>query len=1024
MIKHPEEERTDDELMFTYAPYGLASISVEDGTWLRVNPAYAALLGRTEAELRNIPERELTHPDDRDSTDLGAILQELMREPFFEREKRYIHKDGSVLRVQVRYFLPGRREGESGSAPLRIFLQATDMTERKPLTLPPGLSPELKLLFKHSTRDLITCSTPDGILEYVSPSAQYVIGYKPEEMIGKSRFEFFHPEDVADMMATDSLVKAEGSMTCRIRHRDGHYIWSDMTICLLRGPDGKVTKRLTLGRNVTERKQHERLLTEAQRISNTGSWHWDLLQKRVHFSNEFRQIFGNALEAIYADQTAFMALVHKSDKWRVEKNIRDAVADGASGEMIYRIVLPDSSMKNILAQWKVMKDHEGRPVRVVGMVQDITARYQMEERLRASERNFRLISENSIDFISRHTADNRATFLYASPVCRSMLGYEPDEMVGSGWLSFIHEEDAAAFTGYLNAHLDGDGSETATFRFRRKDGSYVWLESTRSFTRDEAGRAEEMIVVSRDITERRRFDLQLQEYKSLFDNNPAGVASLDLKGNLLTANAGQSLLTGYTQQELVQSHFGPLIDPPDLAKAADHFEKAARGEPQNYEIGLRHKDGRRIEVSVINVPIVLDNRIVGVYGITTDITERKRYIEQIEKLSYEHSLILNSVSEGILGLDLEGRTTFINPSGASMLGFTQDELLSSGKRGFLQQTMAGGTHFAPGDSPIRHALQEGLSLQNKEAVFWRKDGSSFLASYHVTPLFDGWQRKGAVVVFFDITNEKEIIRAKEAAEHADRAKSEFLAIMSHEIRTPMNGIIGMTEMLTETELSQEQRTYTDIILRSSDKLLNILNEILDLSKIEAGKMELASEPYKLREVMDGMLELFAARAAEKNIALTCSIADDVPDLLIGDEARLRQVLINLVGNGVKFTDHGSVTLTVRNESAAGSEDILLRFKVKDTGIGIPLDKQDLLFQSFSQLHPAISRKYGGTGLGLSICKKFVELMGGSIGVESREGEGSTFDFSLRTRPWKEEQRGEASAEAILAAYSLAKKKPR
>ncbi|BCG56889.1 ATP-binding protein [Paenibacillus sp. URB8-2] len=400
-------------------------------------------------------------------------------------------------------------------------------------------------------------------------------------------------------------------------------------------------------------------------------------------------------------------------------------------------------------------------------------------------------------------------------------------------------------------------------------------------------------------------------------------------------------------------------------------------------------------------------------GMMQDITDRAE-IEQIEKLGNEYTLILNAVSEGLFGLDPYGKVTFINPAGAYMLDFECDDILGLSYRELIHQTSLDGIDYLPEEAPLMKAIHSGVSHQGKEAVLWRRDGTSFLASYQVTPLFDKGEYVGAVVVFRDITDEREIIRAKESAEKADQAKSEFLAVMSHELRTPMNGIMGMTDLLAQTELNEEQRSYTEIISQSSGALLSILNEILDFSKIEAGKMTLAHDPFALREVLESVTELFSAKAREKNLGLICEIGSEVPDIIIGDAARLRQVLVNLVSNAVKFTEGGKVSIEVKAESRPSPGIPALSFRVKDTGIGIPADKQPLLFQSFSQLHPAINRKYGGTGLGLAICKKLIELMGGAIGVESAPGQGSDFYFTLPAEASNGDgETGETGAEEAL-----------
>ncbi|MFS0727007.1 ATP-binding protein [Paenibacillus sp. 1P07SE] len=440
-------------------------------------------------------------------------------------------------------------------------------------------------------------------------------------------------------------------------------------------------------------------------------------------------------------------------------------------------------------------------------------------------------------------------------------------------------------------------------------------------------------------------------------------------------------------------YFGPIVPEQDLEKTLHHFNLAREGYPQNYEISIIHKEGHLVDISVTNVPIIVNDRIVGVFGISSDITQRKRYLEQIEKLSYEHSLILNSVSEGIFGVDAEGMPMFINPAGAAMLGYTSRQWLSNPRFEQLFQT-PGGLPDSGDESPMRKTLLDGRTRGRQEAVFWRADGTSLLVDYQITPIYDKGERKGAVVVFRDKTGEQEIIRAKESAERADQAKSEFLAIISHELRTPMNGIVGMAALLDETPLSEEQQHYTRVIQESSEALLKILNEILDFSKMEAGKMRLEEEAVNIRAIIRSSMQLFEARAQEKGLSMTTSIPSTIPDIIISDGARLRQLLINLIGNAVKFSNDGTVSLFADIEPFTDESHAVLTLTIQDSGIGIPAEKLDQLFISFSQLHPAINRIYGGTGLGLAICKKIVELMGGTISVESVEHEGSTFTLCL------------------------------
>jgi PAS domain S-box-containing protein len=613
-------------------------------------------------------------------------------------------------------------------------------------------------------------------------------------------------------------------------------------------------------------------------------------------------------------------------------------------------------------------------------------RAQIEE-LKHSERRHRLVTEVSPDWTALHMPDENATIAYSSPSCRNLLGYEPEEMIGLSGMSLVHPEDRAKIKKFLS-DKNPEGRIVNT-RYLRKDGQYKWLEFSTRYLLDDQGQPEVLIAISRNITDKIHADRHLQEseqrYKSLFDHNPAAVYSMNLDGDYLTANANLEKITGYKLEELIGMYWGPIVHPKDLPKTLYHFNLAKQGQPQSYDLTLIHKDGHLVEINSTNIPIILNGEVVGVFGITVDITERQRYVEQIENLSGENKLLLDSVSEGILGTDPQGKGMFLNPAGAEILGYEEP-----------------GNEYAGGPLPtddhlLTQAIREGRPHHNSEAIFWRKDGSTFLAEYHAAPLRDKGELKGSVVVFRDITGEKEILRAKEYAEKADRAKSEFLAMMSHEIRTPMNGIIGMTELLSETELSEEQRGYADTIQESSDALLRILNEILDFSQIEAGRLELHKEDFPLEPVLQSVIELFSPRASSQGIGLSFRLGERIPPVLIGDAGRLRQILVNLVGNAVKFTEQGEVTLSVELRSARIPGEVVLQFRVTDTGIGIPEDKLDQLFQSFSQLHPAMNRKYGGTGLGLAITKKLVELMGGIIGVDSRETMGSTFYFTLPFR---------------------------
>ncbi|WP_172195620.1 PAS domain S-box protein [Saccharibacillus qingshengii] len=870
MSKQPEQQHTLFERIYRQSPVGIAVLVVGSGRLLYANAKFGRILGlRSEdlqdAEFIGLLQSDAAPESERADAELRAAIADPQASQEFER--LYRRPDGSSVWIS---FHMAVLEPEPGDVEAKILLHSLDMTNEHKDRERLMESSDAYRVLTESTRELVTQTTMDGILLYASPSVKTLIGYAPEEMIGRHRSEFYHPEE---LQATSnlSIEDAQGQIFMRrIRHKDGRYLWFETMFRVLRGRVGESDTIMGVGRDVTTRKMYEDMLDEVQRIAHIGSWEWNLAEGRLHYSEETMRIFGNEVVQDESYPHSLLQIIHPSDRAFVENYVTDMLAGKAGPIIKYRIVLSDRTVKTIQVRHELWHSTNGEVLRLIGMTQDVTKQSIIENLIRESE----------------------------------------------------------------------------------------------------------------------------QRYKSLFDYNPSGVYAYDLEGRYVTVNASQENLTGYKESELIGLSIAELAVPEHRGRIEAGFEGVKRGEAQTYEVCLIRKDKSQVDVSVTNTPIIVDERIVGAYGIASDITERKRHLAQIEKLSYEHTLILNSVSEGIFGTDLNGNVVFINPAGAQMLGRRPSEALDSLNLSSIQQTSQDGIRYDPYDSPLMHALRTGESHQDIDSVFWRSDGSSFLASYRVTPLYDQGERKGAVVVFTDITGETEIIRAKESAERADRAKSEFLAIMSHELRTPMNGVVGMTTLLGETDLDESQRTYVDIIAQSSESLMHILNEILDFSKIEAGKMVLNKEPMQVRHLLDQAIDLFTPRVLEKGLILTAQVAPSVPEVLIGDAVKFRQVLVNLISNAIKFTDEGGVAITIEPGFFQHPNGLMLEVSVRDTGIGIPPDKQNLLFQSFSQIDPSISRRYGGTGLGLAICKKLIELMDGFIGVQSREGEGSNFYFTL------------------------------
>jgi PAS domain S-box-containing protein len=480
------------------------------------------------------------------------------------------------------------------------------------------------------------------------------------------------------------------------------------------------------------------------------------------------------------------------------------------------------------------------------------------------------------------------------------------------------------------------------------------------------------------------------------------VLCVDLAGRVTLMNRAAEHLTGFSGDtalgRLLPEVFN-VISEETRQPAENIVEKALReGKPCTFSsfTALISKDGAEHPVSVTASPIPDGNgKSDGVVLSFEEVTEgRKLRLE-----SRRFNMMVEQAAQGIAATDVNGKITFANATMAALHGYQPTELIGKHLK----------TLYAPGQVTSQEAFLELVRRNDHhtgEVMHIRKDGTLFRAELKVSLLKEGPARPVGMVVFvLDITQRKlaeaELKAAKDVAEAASRSKSEFLANMSHEIRTPMNGVIGMTELVLDTALTREQREYLEALKGSADSLLTLLNDILDISKIEAGRFELEPIEFSLRNSVTEILKTLAVRAHAKGLELIYHIEPGVPDSLVGDAGRLRQIIVNLVGNAIKFTERGEVALKVKLE-AERAGDVRLLFDVSDTGIGIPAEKQARIFGAFFQADSSMTRKYGGTGLGLAITSRLVTMMDGRIWVESPSpqrsltgGPGSVFHFSLR-----------------------------
>jgi len=518
-------------------------------------------------------------------------------------------------------------------------------------------------------------------------------------------------------------------------------------------------------------------------------------------------------------------------------------------------------------------------------------------------------------------------------------------------------------------------------------GGIVWAAILKKRVRQHTATMRELL--RREAALRRRF-------VDLFESSSDAIYTHDLDYTITSWNRAAELLTGYTRDEILTKKISHLLTPESFERAAEMTKLKLQGQASTtYEIDLLAKDGRRIPVEVSTRLIDEEGKVVEVQGAARDISERKKAQEALRCSEQRHRLLFQRNMAGVVRGTLDGRIIDCNQSFAQILGYSSPAEV-------LQHT----AQELYGDSGGRDALLARLK-EHKAVTFYelclrRKDGSrvwvlensNLVESNNGAPpeiegtLIDITERKRA---------EEEWRQAKEAAEAANRAKSEFLANVSHEIRTPLNGVVGMTELALETILSPEQREYLEAIKSSAASLLSVINDLLDFSKIEARKLELDSVEFRLPDTLGEALKPLAIIAQQKGLEVCLDISSTVPEVLQGDPERLRQVIVNLVGNATKFTEQGEIVLAVERQSG-DLGNLCLHFSVRDTGIGIPPEKQQMIFEPFAQADGSIKRKFSGTGLGLTICARLVEMMGGKIWLESEEGKGSTFHFTACFRP--------------------------
>ena len=636
-------------------------------------------------------------------------------------------------------------------------------------------------------------------------------------------------------------------------------------------------------------------------------------------------------------------------------------------------------------------------------------------------REFNLsILDNMREVVFKTDAQGRWVFL--NPAWQKMTGFNAAESIGWRTTKLLHPDDHEAARGIYTKIVSGEMQETTLDqRFFRKSGCLLYIEVSIRRMAGPNGEFAGTIGSIRDVSEGFRQRLALAESEKRFehmsDAAPVGIFRADPTGYITYMNATWRAKLGLSVEESLGDGWKSRITHPEDFEQSPPwtgFEKP--GDVRRRCARFRAADGSEMWCESVNsAEFDAEGKIVGFVGAIIDITQQRRVDIELLKRDEQLSLLANNATDAVFRLALDGKCVYASPSAENLLGLPVEYLVGKNLLNRVHpadvetvsatfSAMAEGTRE---DSVIAYRSEV---VGNPGTYLWLEANCGLVRDPHSgCPL-------ELIASIRDVTRNKamevDLRIARERAENAAQAKSAFLANMSHEIRTPMNGVIGFTEILANTDLTPQQRRHVDLIAESGRSMMRLLNDILDISKIEAGHMQLSVERMDIRHKLHGVTRLLEPIASAKGVLLETQVEDDVPQWIVGDQLRVRQVLMNLVGNAVKFTDKGKICVIVSTAQLEDGRKITI--DVEDTGVGIPPERVEAIFEKFSQADGSIARKFGGTGLGLSISTQLASLMGGHISVVSKLGQGTTFTVRL---PLQEASRppGDVSPSASASA---------
>lgn len=899
-----------------------------------------------------------------------------------------------------------------------------------------------------SSTDAIIGKTLDGTVTDWNPAAERLFGYTADDAVGRRLSELIFPPGAEAEEGRILQHVARGQRVnhfeTRRRHRDGHLIDVSMTAAPVFDAGGTVTGVSTVIRDITEQHAAQAALDAAQqRLLHTthangiGLWEWNLQTNELIWDDTMFVLYGRSRAEFSGAVEAWRECLHADDAERAEQETRAAIDGNGVLDMGFRILTSTGEVRHIRARAIVERDAHGKPLRMLGTNFDVTRLKVQEEQIREGEARWRQLANSMPQLVWTCRGDGPCDFLSEQWV--RYTGIPEADQLGFGWLDQVHPDDRPLLTERWQAAVDTRGVFNVEFRIRRHDGVYRWFDTRAVPLLDpDTGNVVRWFGSNTDIEARKQAEQALKELNATLEEQVArrtrelhevlalqgailseagfAVIATEVDGTIKLFNPAAERLLGYRAEEVVGKVTPAIIHEP--AEMAERAQALSRELGHPVEVGFEtfvakarlgiidanewtyvRKDGTRVPVWLSVSALRRDNgELFGFLGMVVDLGERR----QQEKALRDSERFIKNITDNIPGMvgywDAQLRCRFANNAYLTWFGKTAEQMA-----GISIHDLLGPELFRRNEPHITAALRG--EAQHFERTLTRADGSIGYTWAHYIPDFDEHKVRGFFVLVSDITDLKQAQLALESAnrdlqvrtreaEAASVAKSQFLANISHEIRSPMNAIIGMLQLLLDTELAMRQRDYATKALSATRSLLHLLNDILDFSKVEAGKIEVESLPFSLDAVLSEISGIVSSILDAKPVELIYSIGAPLPPSLVGDAFRLRQVLLNLIGNAIKFTSRGEVVVTIA-PFVVDDGHVEIEFSVRDTGIGIAPEKLSLIFEGFSQAEASTTRRFGGTGLGLAISRRLVELMGGKLCVESAPGVGSRFHFRLR-----------------------------